>query len=283
MLPVINQSVRDARAQSTASCAVLYSVYCYFRSDYSSCSTSLSDGTTLHPTICCTPLLLAVVDYKRLSTVLHSVWRKYGCLSVTLSLLHSAPLCPARRLPAICFALLFPVVLHYSQLSSARRLFIAPSLPGDTTADSLLHSSLSGMTISLTDLLLYSILSGETTANHLLYSAPLQYALSSDTTTEFTVTDRETYKVVDKAARHLLIMSDQKTDRVADKAAVSIERKRPGFFPLRKAIKLATEQPPKQQHIMRQSDILVVTDRAVDKAASSLEKKRLLFTEDYAT
>jgi hypothetical protein len=67
-------------------------------------------------------------------------------------------------------------------------------------------------------------------------------------------------------------MSDQKTDRVKDKASVSVHMKRPSFFSLMKAMKLATEQPTNRQHLVRESTI--VTDRAADKPASSLKKKR---------
>jgi hypothetical protein len=67
-------------------------------------------------------------------------------------------------------------------------------------------------------------------------------------------------------------MSNQKTDRFTDKAAVSVQIKRPGYFSLRKTMKLATEQPTKWQNLVRESNI--VTDRVADKAASSLEKKR---------
>jgi hypothetical protein len=41
------------------------------------------------------------------------------------------------------------------------------------------------------------------TADNVLYSAPLYYTLSGDTTTYFTVTDRETDKLVDRAALSL--------------------------------------------------------------------------------
>jgi hypothetical protein len=64
--------------------------------------------------------------------------------------------------------------------------------------------------------------------------------------------------------------SDQATDRVTDKVAVYVQRKRLGFFSLMKAMKRATEQPPNRQHLVRESDI--VTDRAGDNAALSPEK-----------
>jgi hypothetical protein len=65
-------------------------------------------------------------------------------------------------------------------------------------------------------------------------------------------------------------MSDQRSDRITDEAAVSVHMKRPSFFSLMKAMKLATEQPTNRQDLVRESNI--VTGRAAGKAASSLEK-----------
>jgi hypothetical protein len=72
-------------------------------------------------------------------------------------------------------------------------------------------------------------LSSETTADYLLRSA----LPSSDTTTDFTVTDRETDKAVEELAieqptnrQHLERESDIVTDRVVDTAVSSLEQKR---------------------------------------------------------
>jgi hypothetical protein len=104
--------------------------------------TSLSGGTTVQPTICYTPLYLTVLDYNRLSaastlssettavsllrstliseTTADSLLRSTLISETSLNyLLHSAPLCLARRLPTICCALLYLMVLHYSRLSTA--------------------------------------------------------------------------------------------------------------------------------------------------------------------
>jgi hypothetical protein len=113
--------------------------------------TSLSDGTTLLLNICAALhfiwwykttieyLLRSLSSENTAGSLLRSTMISNSLLRPTIFctrdqrlptatdyLLHSAPLCPSRRLPTVCCYLFYLMVIHYSRLSSELPLSIVP-------------------------------------------------------------------------------------------------------------------------------------------------------------